>query len=153
MPRIEWRRRDVLGLIAQWTVFEAALAVGDYLLFRAAGPHAGFWASLGIGVGAVLFADCLRRAVRAVRRQGSAPPVLRASWPADVPMPDAGPEILFLIEHGKTVQAIKCYREQNPGIGLKEAKDVIDGIVEQGRQESNAAGPDPASTPAPLSPE
>lgn len=82
-------------------------------------------------------------AVRAIRRKVSAPPVVRASWPAGTPMPEAGPEVLFQIEHGKTIQAIKCYLEQNPGIGLKEAKDVIDGIVERGRQEGGAAGPDP----------
>jgi hypothetical protein len=146
MSRIEWRRRDVLSLLARWAVLEAALAAGDYLLYRAAGPHPGFWASGGVGAGAFLFADCFRRGVRSVRRKVLGPPVVRASWPAGVSMPDAGPEILFLVEHGKKIQAIKQYREQNPGLGLKDAKDFVDGIVERGRLAGGVAGPDPAGT-------
>ncbi len=37
-------------------------------------------------------------------------------------------EILALMEQGQKIQAIKRYRELNPGIGLKQAKDVIDGL-------------------------
>lgn len=38
------------------------------------------------------------------------------------------PEITALVSQGRKIQAIKLYREQNPGVGLKEAKDIIDQI-------------------------
>jgi hypothetical protein len=147
MARIKRRRRAVLRLLSWWVPFAAMTMAAFYLLHRAAGPHPGFWVTCAVGAGGYLLADWSYRAVRAVRRKILAPPVMRISWPADVPMPDAGPDILFMIEHGKTIQAIKCYREQNPGISLKEAKDVVDGIVERSRLEVGAAGPDPAGKP------
>ena len=36
------------------------------------------------------------------------------------------PEITALVLQGKKIQAIKRYRELNQGVGLKEAKDIID---------------------------
>jgi type VI protein secretion system component VasK len=36
------------------------------------------------------------------------------------------PEIKTLVQQGQKIRAIKRYRELNPGIGLKEAKDIID---------------------------
>jgi hypothetical protein len=44
----------------------------------------------------------------------------------ELPMP--GPEILSLAEQGQRIQAIKRYRQLNPGLGLKEARDVVDGL-------------------------
>jgi len=38
------------------------------------------------------------------------------------------PEIWTMVDQGKKIKAIKRYRELNPGIGLKEAKNVIDGL-------------------------
>lgn len=37
-------------------------------------------------------------------------------------------EVLVLVRQGRKIQAIKRYRELNPGIGLKQAKDVIEGL-------------------------
>jgi ribosomal protein L7/L12 len=55
------------------------------------------------------------------------------------------PEVAALVERGRKIQAIKRYRQLNPGIGLKEAKDVIDGLV--GRVLSSGGAADPAGTP------
>jgi ribosomal protein L7/L12 len=38
------------------------------------------------------------------------------------------PEVLILVKQGRKIQAIKRYRELNPGIGIKEAKDILDGL-------------------------
>jgi hypothetical protein len=43
-------------------------------------------------------------------------------------LPVPAPEVLILVKQGRKIQAIKRYRELNPGIGLKQAKDVIDGL-------------------------
>jgi ribosomal protein L7/L12 len=36
--------------------------------------------------------------------------------------------VVTLVARDRKIQAIKRYRQVNPGIGLKDAKDVIDGI-------------------------
>lgn len=38
-----------------------------------------------------------------------------------------GPDIQVLLASGKKIEAIKLYRERT-GVGLKEAKDFIDGL-------------------------
>jgi ribosomal protein L7/L12 len=48
--------------------------------------------------------------------------------PVDEAPPVPDPEVLLLVEQGRKITAIKRYREQNPGIGLKQAKDVIDAL-------------------------
>jgi ribosomal protein L7/L12 len=60
-------------------------------------------------------------------------------------LPVTTPEVAALVERGRKIQAIKRYRELNPGIGLKEAKDVIDGLV--GRVLSSGDTADPEGTP------
>ena len=41
--------------------------------------------------------------------------------------PAADPRLLELVQAGKKIEAIKLYRELT-GVGLKEAKDAVDGI-------------------------
>lgn len=41
--------------------------------------------------------------------------------------PDLSPDIAALVAAGKPIEAIKLYRQMT-GAGLKEAKDVIDGL-------------------------
>lgn len=36
------------------------------------------------------------------------------------------PDIVALVERGRKIQAIKRYRKLHEGLGLKEAKDIID---------------------------
>jgi ribosomal protein L7/L12 len=45
----------------------------------------------------------------------------------DTPDNTAPPEIMELLRDGKKIEAIRVYREQT-GVGLKEAKDFIDGL-------------------------
>jgi ABC-type transport system involved in cytochrome bd biosynthesis fused ATPase/permease subunit len=42
--------------------------------------------------------------------------------------PAVPPEIWTMVEQGEKIKAIKRYRQLNPGVGLKEAKNVIDGL-------------------------
>ncbi len=44
------------------------------------------------------------------------------------PMAGITPEIMALVSRGMKIQAIKLYRQQNPGARLKDAKDIIDQI-------------------------
>lgn len=46
-------------------------------------------------------------------------------------LPRASKQIESLVGAGKKIEAIKVYRLDNPGVALKEAKDVIDGITRQ----------------------
>ena len=46
--------------------------------------------------------------------------------------PAPAPEVQILINQGRKIQAIKRYRELHPGTGLKEAKDIIDGLAARG---------------------
>lgn len=41
------------------------------------------------------------------------------------------PSVKFLLEHGEKVKAIQIYYRQHEGIGLKEAKDIIDKMEEK----------------------
>lgn len=44
----------------------------------------------------------------------------------DQDLPGAGQDVLTLVRQGRKIEAIKRYRQLNPGIGLREAKHVID---------------------------
>jgi ribosomal protein L7/L12 len=104
-------------------------AAAAYLVEMVAGlhPHGGSIVTqaaacwLAYGVGGAILATRRRRAAGAADRNPE--PVRR-----ELPTPE--PEVVILVEQGRKIQAIKRYREQNPGTGLKEAKDVIDGLVE-----------------------
>lgn len=41
------------------------------------------------------------------------------------------PSVKFLLERGEKVKAIQIYRRQHEGMGLKEAKDIIDKMEEK----------------------
>jgi hypothetical protein len=125
------QRRILLGVTAECVILGAAFAGVVHLFDRVTGPHPGFWGSAATGAGAFVFVDCARRTVRAVKRTGGAGPVDRHSGPPDETLPVPVPEVLVLLEQGRKIQAIKRYRELNPGVGLKEAKNVIDRFVGQ----------------------
>ena len=58
-----------------------------------------------------------------LKRQLSGPPSRSV---AELPKPSA--EVAQLTNAGQVIDAIKLYRDQNPGVGLKEAKDVVDAM-------------------------
>lgn len=45
------------------------------------------------------------------------------TWP-----PPPSERVLSVYNSGQKIQAIKAYREENPGVNLKDAKEVIDGL-------------------------
>lgn len=47
------------------------------------------------------------------------------------------PSIKFLLERGEKLMAIKIYRRQHEGMGLKEAKDIIDKMEENLKQRTD----------------
>jgi ribosomal protein L7/L12 len=46
----------------------------------------------------------------------------------DQALPAPTIDVAVLAGQGQKIQAIRRYRKLNPGIGLKEAKDVVDGL-------------------------
>lgn len=44
------------------------------------------------------------------------------------------PSVKYLVEHCHKIKAVKIYRENHPGISVKEAKDIIDNMEEKLRE-------------------
>jgi ribosomal protein L7/L12 len=111
-------RRVIPGVALAAAGFAVALGTGRTAKARDIAAAAGV--SLLIGaVGAVLRA-----------RKGQAGPASAdlGTVPASEVSPAPDAEVLVLVTAGRKIQAIKRYRQLNPGIGLKQAKDVIDGL-------------------------
>jgi hypothetical protein len=135
----------------------AVLGVGAYFIGRAAGWHP---EALGlvVMVAGFLFASGVGSVLRAVTRKSGDVPASRHGGPVYQALPEAAPEVVILVEQGRKIQAIKRYRKLNPGIGLKQGKDVIDGLQPAkdtpfltrrhvGRVLSSDAAADPEGTP------
>ena len=130
MAGIMRRVRSLLGAHSKRVILAAVLAGGAYLVEWAAGSHpqagsiaaaaGGYWVGYGV-----------RRALGAVTRRGGPVSAGRNGEAARRVLPVPEPEVVILVELGRKIQAIKRYRELNPGTGLKEAKDVIDGLAGQ----------------------
>jgi hypothetical protein len=89
--------------------------VGAALVIYTVVANAG-WADFGIGgLWLVMAANCFLVA-RQIRRREQ----------LDEAAPAAGYDVPALAEQGRKIEAIKRYRELNPGVGLREAKRVID---------------------------
>jgi hypothetical protein len=71
----------------------------------------GIWLWLAVGYFAMAFG---RR-----RREQRGP----GHVPSELP-----PEVRLLAEQGRKIEAIKRYRQLNPGVGLREAKKAVDGL-------------------------
>jgi hypothetical protein len=71
----------------------------------------GLWLLLALGN----FAMAIEQRRREQRGPGHAPTALP-------------PEVLLLAEQGRKIEAIKRYRQLNPGTGLREAKQAVDGL-------------------------
>lgn len=95
------------------------------------GVHAAGWPRWGFGVAGVaaaLLASRVRRALRTATGNGPDTPVGYRTEAAGGALPQPAPEVVALVVQGRKIHAIKRYRELNPGIGLKQAKDVIDAL-------------------------
>jgi ribosomal protein L7/L12 len=104
------------------------LGVGAYVIGRAGGWQHPEVLGLAAIVAGLLIASAVRGVLRAETRKGGAMSAGRHGGPVYQVLPEAAPEVLILVEQDRKIQAIKRYRELNPGIGLKQAKDVIDGL-------------------------
>lgn len=52
----------------------------------------------------------------------------RCGQPQPGPRPSWEIEVKQLLASGKTIEAIKLVRDSHPGLGLKEAKDLVDSM-------------------------
>jgi ribosomal protein L7/L12 len=96
-------------------------------------PWLGLAVVIIVGVGAFIGRQRRSRAERRARERflvtGGADP-----GPAVVPGRDGSsttvpPDVVALVEQGRMIQAIKRYRALNDGLGLKEAKDIVDAVA------------------------
>ena len=78
------------------------------------------WAYLGLGCLWLVLAACLIPQARQFSRRERLG--YDRAWPA------AEQDVLTLVRQGRNIEAIKRYRELNPGVGLKDAKQVVDGL-------------------------
>jgi hypothetical protein len=76
------------------------------------------WVYIGIGVLWLALAANIFLQARQLRR--------RKQLGFDHESPEAGQDVQALLAQGRKIEAIKRYRQLNPGIGLREAKHVID---------------------------
>ena len=105
----------------------AVLGVGAYVIGRVAGWHPETLGLAAVGAG-ILGASVVPGVLRAVRRKGGDASADRDTVAVREAPPVPAPEVLILVEQGRKIAAIQRYRWLNPGVGLKQAKDVIDGL-------------------------
>ena len=120
-----WRQgKFQVRLLYGAAVFYLVLGGAELATFAGSGGRSK-WLAFGLGPWMIIMAlvswgqaQKLRHRLQQRRNQPSAD--------------DAGsaepPEIRTMVDQGKKIKAIKRYRELNPGIGLKEAKNFIDGL-------------------------
>lgn len=48
------------------------------------------------------------------------------------PYKNVSPRVVDLLKRGKKIEAIKCYREENPGAGLKDSKEYVEEVQRRG---------------------
>ena len=69
------------------------------------------------------------RAVRQMRLEAKVDALMRhAQPPYEDPFADVPEPVLQAIAAGRTIEAIRLYRQSQP-VGLKDAKDFVDGVV------------------------
>jgi hypothetical protein len=100
--------------------FSVGFALGGVALIIYATIANANWADYGIGVLWLVLSANWFLAARQLRRRGQ--------LGFDQELPGAGRDVLTLVRQGRKIEAIKRYRQLNPGIGLREAKHVIDGL-------------------------
>jgi hypothetical protein len=66
---------------------------------------------------------------------------------SDTPLPDLPAEALAAMREGRTIDAIRIVREAT-GLGLKEAKELVDAVAKGGPRSRFGGIPDPGSSPA-----
>jgi hypothetical protein len=100
---------------------------GAYAVGRAAGWHPGFWTLVSPAVLTLVAHGFLSSGGRPRRPKELDTQPDQASTTLMAP-PDIPWEVVCLVQQGEKILAIKRYRQLNGGVGLKEAKDIIDAI-------------------------
>jgi hypothetical protein len=108
-----WFKRNVAR--KSYCVFAGCAVVGVAFIIYAVIARAG-WIAFPVGGLWLLVAVPWFTAARESRR--------REQFGFD---PDEQ-DVLTLVRQGRKIEAIKRYREQHPGISLREAKHVVDGL-------------------------
>ena len=115
------RRRVAVSSRFLFALVTLYLLAGAVALGSFCAPPGGHWWELAVGLWCAFMAWVLTLSARqrrtAERRRALHGPPDRSSVPS---------EALALGDRGKRIKAIKPYRELSPGLGLDEAKDVID---------------------------
>ena len=106
---------------ARWFyVVSAAFALVGVAGIVAAVVSSASWTRLALGCVWLVGAACLIPQARQFSR--------RERLGYDRALPAAEQDVLTLLRQGRNIEAIKRYRQSNPGVGLREAKHVVDGL-------------------------
>jgi len=112
-PGEVWFKTNVV--LKSYYVSAAMLVVGVAWIIYSVCTGAG-WADTAVGAPWLVLAAVWFQSARQLRRREQ----------LDQAAPGAGQDVLTLVRQGRKIEAIKRYRALNPGIGLREAKHVID---------------------------
>jgi ribosomal protein L7/L12 len=127
MSLITRRPRSLRDEAKRLLVFTATYASGALILELVTGRHYGL-SALAVTTAGTLSGIVVVRVVTAAI--SGTPKSLDTPTEPDYPaVPGFAREVVILVDQGRKIQAIGRYRELNPGIGLKAAKDAIDELA------------------------
>jgi hypothetical protein len=128
MNRITRRWRSLRNAVARRLILAAVITTGTYIIAPLTGAHPGVVGSLAYA-GGYSVSSASGAASRARTRKNAGTRARLCAKPDTGASPADPSEVQILVDQGRMIQAIKRYRELHPGTGLKEAKDIIDGIA------------------------
>jgi hypothetical protein len=113
------------GSAPKWWFWTSACFALAGLVMLVAAAMSTNWANLIMGAGWLAAGSAGLLQARQLRR--------RARLGFDEALPAASGEVLTLARQGQRIKAIKRYRQLNPGVGLRDAKDFVDELGPRGR--------------------
>ena len=73
--------------------------------------------------------DLMARQIATISRiEGKMDLLLKQAGLIYDPYKSISPRVADLLKRGKKIEAIKCYREENAGVGLKDAKEYVEEV-------------------------
>src|SRR6266576_2178092 len=77
--------------------------------------------------------DVMARQIATISRiEGKLDLLLKQAGLEYDPYKSISPRVAGLLKQGKKIEAIKCYREENTGVGLREAKEYVEVVQRRG---------------------
>jgi hypothetical protein len=77
--------------------------------------------------------DLIARQIATISRmEGKLDLLLKQAGLEYDPYKSISPRVVDLLKQGKKIEAIKCYREENAGVGLKDAKEYVEEVQRRG---------------------